>query len=148
MPRPSPSSPLFIYILRCADGSHYTGLTTNIKSRLKEHEAGKASHHTHRNRPVTLEYLEGPLSAPVAYSRERQIKGWSAEKRAALILRNDRRCATLRTQFLATGDSIDAIGGPGALTPPQSAQQLSAMLSFIRSDQEADAHLPQLPESR
>ncbi len=48
----------FVYLLRCADGSLYTGITTNVIRRCEEHNAGTASHYTRSRRPVALVYQE------------------------------------------------------------------------------------------
>jgi putative endonuclease len=75
-----------IYILECADGSYYTGLTRRpIEERLWEHNAGIVDGYTHSRRPVTLRCAETTESALEAISRERQIKGWTRRKKEALI---------------------------------------------------------------
>ena len=75
-----------IYILRCADGSYYTGLTRRpIEERIWEHNAGIAKGYTHSRRPVVLCLVESTESAREAISRERQIKGWTRRKKEALM---------------------------------------------------------------
>ena len=75
-----------IYILECADGSYYTGLTRrDIEERLWEHNSGLIDGYTHSRRPVVLRCVEEYESAHDAVSRERQIKGWSRRKKLALI---------------------------------------------------------------
>ena len=136
MPTSRSTTPTYIYILRCADASYYTGTTADIRTRLKDHNAGKASLHTSLHRPIILEYLEGPYSLTTARAREAQIKHWSAEKRVSLIRRNKARCDRLRFQIALTG--AEAIGGPPDPFSPLSANELSAMLSFIRADLDFD----------
>ena len=75
-----------IYILECADGSYYTGLTRRpMEERLWEHNAGIVEGYTHSRQPVVLRCVETTDSALEAISRERQIKGWSRKKKEALI---------------------------------------------------------------
>lgn len=75
----------FVYILQCADGSYYVGHTQNVEQRVEAHNAGRAAEHTSIRRPVTLVYSEEVKSEPAAVQRERQLKGWSRAKKAALI---------------------------------------------------------------
>ncbi|ODN69057.1 GIY-YIG nuclease family protein [Methylobrevis pamukkalensis] len=76
-----------VYMLLCADGSYYTGLTRqNVEARVWEHNnlPGEASF-TARRRPVALVFCESFERATEAIARERQIKGWSRRKKEALI---------------------------------------------------------------
>ena len=75
----------YVYILRCADGSYYTGHTDNVEARVVAHEQGKISGYTQLRRPVRLFFVEEAASRQVAFERERQIKGWSRLKKQALI---------------------------------------------------------------
>lgn len=75
-----------IYILRCADGSYYTGLTKQeIEARVWEHNAGTYDGYTAKRRPVELVFTETYERITEAIERERQIKGWSRVKKEALI---------------------------------------------------------------
>ncbi|MAU96804.1 MAG: hypothetical protein CMP81_22635 [Fulvimarina sp.] len=75
-----------VYILRCADGSYYTGLTKQpIESRLWEHNAGICDGYTKKRRPVELVFSESHDRMLDAIAREKQIKGWSRAKKEALI---------------------------------------------------------------
>jgi putative endonuclease len=75
-----------VYILRCRDGSYYTGLTKqNIEARVWEHNAGIYDGYTARRRPVTLVFTETYDRIIDAIARERQIKGWSRAKKEALM---------------------------------------------------------------
>ena len=73
------------YILKCRDGSYYTGHTDNLESRIAQHQSGQLKGHTHSRRPVQLVWSEGFDSRYEALSAERQIKGWSRAKKEALI---------------------------------------------------------------
>jgi putative endonuclease len=78
--------PFYFYILECADGSYYTGLTRKEpEEREWEHNAGLVEGYTSARRPVVLKCVEEFESVSDAIDRERQIKGWSRRKKAALI---------------------------------------------------------------
>ncbi len=63
-----------VYILRCSDGSLYTGITNDLPKRLKAHAAGKASKYTRSRLPVRLAYSEPEKSKSAALKREAAIK--------------------------------------------------------------------------
>jgi predicted GIY-YIG superfamily endonuclease len=75
----------WVYILRCADGSYYTGSTTNLEWRVSQHMTGRGSRYTSPRLPVTLVYAFESNSIVEAKNHERQIKGWSRAKKEALI---------------------------------------------------------------
>jgi putative endonuclease len=75
----------WLYILHCADGSYYTGSTNNLPLRLAQHQAGEGSGYTCSRLPVELVYTQEFPSEHEAFLRERQVKGWSRAKKAALI---------------------------------------------------------------
>jgi len=75
----------WLYILRYADGSYYTGSTSDLSQRLARHGCGEASVYTSGRLPVELAYCEEFDSEHEAYLRERQVKGWSRAKKEALI---------------------------------------------------------------
>jgi len=78
-----------VYILCCADGSYYTGLTKQpIESRLWEHNEGICDGYTKPRRPVDLVFTETYDRMLDAIAREKQIKGWSRAKKEALIARH------------------------------------------------------------
>jgi len=86
---PAPGSErCFVYILRCADSSFYVGCTTNLVERERAHNAGFASEHTARRRPVRLVYSEAHESWAAARKRESQIKRWTRAKKDALVSGN------------------------------------------------------------
>ena len=78
----------YVYILRCADGSYYTGHTDNIEHRLAEHHEGRIPGYTSSRRPVELVFQEEFPTRLEALEMERRIKGWSRHKKEALIVRN------------------------------------------------------------
>lgn len=75
-----------MYILRCSDGSYYTGVTNNIVRRLAEHKNGKhVGSYTFTRRPVELIYYEFYQYILNAIRREKQLKKWSRKKKEALM---------------------------------------------------------------
>ena len=73
----------FVYLLKCADGQLYTGITTDPNRRVKEHNAGKAIF-TRGRVPVKLVYIEKSKDRSTAMKREREIKDWHREKKLKL----------------------------------------------------------------
>lgn len=76
----------WIYILECADGSYYTGSTNNLKLRVAQHQRGEGANHTKKRLPVKLVYWEEYERVDQAFRREKQVQGWTREKKEALIL--------------------------------------------------------------
>jgi UV DNA damage endonuclease len=75
----------FVYILRCADGSLYTGITNDLARRVDQHNAGTASRYTRSRLPVVLEYQEEQPNQSTALKRELAIKALSRKAKEALI---------------------------------------------------------------
>ena len=75
----------FTYILKCADGSYYTGVTNNIQRRLWEHKAGQVPGYAHSRRPVSVVWCSDDVDIATAIRTEKQIKGWRRAKKEALI---------------------------------------------------------------
>jgi len=75
----------WVYILRCADGSYYTGHTDDLELRIAKHQAGEIVGYTQTRLPVVLVFSEECSSRNDAFVRERQLKGWSRKKKEALI---------------------------------------------------------------
>jgi predicted GIY-YIG superfamily endonuclease len=75
----------FVYILRCADGSLYTGITKDVKRRCQQHNDGTASRYTRSRRPVRLVYHEAHPSQSSALKRESAIKAMTRRDKLALI---------------------------------------------------------------
>ena len=74
-----------VYILRCADGSYYTGSTRSLESRLHQHSLGLVEGYTSTRLPVELVFAAEYERVDEAWQRERQIHGWSRRKKEALI---------------------------------------------------------------
>lgn len=81
----------YTYILRCADGTLYTGWTNDLKKRLAAHNAGTGSRYTRSRRPVELAYFEELDTKEQAMSREWHIKRLSRDEKLALIGREPGR---------------------------------------------------------
>ncbi len=75
-----------VYILRCADGSLYTGIAKDVDRRLEQHNTGTASRYTRSRLPVTLEYHEEQPSQSMAMKLELAIKALSRKAKEALIM--------------------------------------------------------------
>ena len=74
-----------VYLLRCSDGSLYTGITNDLPKRLKAHAAGKASRYTRSRLPVKLAYSEPQRSKSAALKREVAIKGLRRPEKVRLV---------------------------------------------------------------
>ena len=75
----------FVYILRCDDGSLYTGIAKDLDRRLEQHNSGTASRYTRSRLPVELVYQEEPTARGKALKRELAIKALSRKKKEELI---------------------------------------------------------------
>ena len=78
----------WVYILRCADDSYYTGHTDNLEERMAKHKAGEIEGYTSMRLPVSLVFSEQFTTREEALACERQIKGWSRKKKEALMRRD------------------------------------------------------------
>lgn len=76
----------YVYILKCSDDSYYVGVTNNLERRLWEHNEGLNNNcYTYNKRPVALMYNEPYIDITQAIQREKQLKGWSRNKKKALF---------------------------------------------------------------
>jgi len=78
----------YVYILKCRDGSYYTGHTDDLEKRVATHQLGEIPGHTQTRRPVTLVYADTFQTREQALTAELQIKRWSRRKKEALIAGN------------------------------------------------------------
>ena len=76
--------PYFCYILECADGSFYTGMTTDPARRERQHNAGRGATYTRLHRPVHLVYIEEQPDRSSALHRESAIKKLTHAKKKLL----------------------------------------------------------------
>ena len=75
----------YIYIVKCSDGTLYTGYAKDIEQRIAKHNAGKGAKYTKVRRPVTLVYSEVFETKSSALKREYEIKTFSRQKKLQMI---------------------------------------------------------------
>jgi len=75
----------YTYMLRCADGSLYTGWTNDLEHRVRTHAAGRGGRYTRSRLPIALVWFETHETKQQAMAREWQIKHFSREQKLALI---------------------------------------------------------------
>jgi putative endonuclease len=73
-----------VYVLECADGTLYTGYTTDVERRVAEHDAGEGAKYTRGRTPVDLVHVETYGSRSAALSREAEVKALSRAEKEAL----------------------------------------------------------------
>jgi putative endonuclease len=74
----------YCYLLECGDGTFYTGWTTDLDRRLREHHAGRGSRYTRSRRPLHLVYFEVQPGRSAAMRRERALKALSHARKRSL----------------------------------------------------------------
>jgi predicted GIY-YIG superfamily endonuclease len=77
--------PWFVYVVRCRDGSLYTGVSTDVPARVAVHNEGKGARYTRSRRPVVLMHVERKRSRSTALRRELAIKALSRTAKLALV---------------------------------------------------------------
>lgn len=85
-PANKPQSIWWVYMLRCADDSLYTGIATDVERRAEEHNTGNGAKYTRSHRPVIVVWRERHTSKSSALKREAAIKKLSREQKLALIV--------------------------------------------------------------
>lgn len=75
----------FTYIVRCSDGTLYTGWTNDLEKRMKAHNEGKGAKYTKNRRPVVLEYFEKYETKSQAMKREYEIKQMNRAQKLEII---------------------------------------------------------------
>lgn len=75
----------YVYMLRCGDGSLYTGCTDNVERRLAVHQSGRGAKYTRSRLPVALVYREELPDKSAALRREAAIKAMTRERKLALL---------------------------------------------------------------
>ncbi len=85
--------PAYVYMLRCGDGSLYTGWTNNLEQRLEAHASGKGAKYTKGRQPLALVYFEEHPDKSCALKREMEIKQLTkAQKEAFLCVPDCQKC--------------------------------------------------------
>jgi len=75
----------FTYIIKCKDGSFYTGITTDLDRRFKEHKEGHGGKYTVSHPPLKIMFFERFENRSEASKRESQIKGWTRKEKEKLV---------------------------------------------------------------
>lgn len=75
----------FVYILLCQDKSLYTGITNNLKNRLKAHLEGRGGSYTRSHQPLKILYTENCQTKSDALKRELEIKSWNRAKKIKML---------------------------------------------------------------
>lgn len=75
----------YLYILRCKDGTYYTGITTDVEKRLEAHRSGKGAKYTRGRGPLELVYSEACQDHSRALKREYEVKKLSKEQKLQMI---------------------------------------------------------------
>ena len=75
----------YLYMLRCRDGTLYTGITTDVQKRFEAHASGKGAKYTRGRGPLTLVYREVCGDHSAALKRELEIKGMTRQQKELLI---------------------------------------------------------------
>jgi putative endonuclease len=76
----------YVYLLKCADGSYYTGWTNNLARRLAAHQAGRGARYTRSRKPVQFAYYEECADARAARQREYRLRHESHATKQALAV--------------------------------------------------------------
>ena len=84
----------YVYILRCGDGSLYTGITLDLQRRLRAHSSGRGARYTRSHLPVELVYYETASDRSAALRREAAIKKLSRQEKLRMI-RQFEECKTV-----------------------------------------------------
>ena len=81
----------YVYVLRCADDTFYTGYTTDVERRVAEHDDGAGAKYTRGRTPVELVHVERFESRSAAMRREHEIKQYSRAEKERLVADERRR---------------------------------------------------------
>ncbi|MGN6355985.1 MAG: TrmH family RNA methyltransferase [Novosphingobium sp.] len=119
------SLPFFAYILRCADGTYYTGHTDDLEKRIAQHRDGSLPGYTHDRRPVELVWVQEFPSRYEALAAEQRIKGWSRAKKEALIRSDWDAVQRLARRYR----SFETAPQPAGSEPPQDERSVDEFAS-------------------
>ncbi|MDO8574290.1 MAG: GIY-YIG nuclease family protein [bacterium] len=75
----------FVYLLKCVDGSIYTGITNDLERRFNQHKNKKGGAYTQAHRAVRIAHIEQFSNRSEALKREAEIKSWRRERKLSLI---------------------------------------------------------------
>ena len=99
----------YTYILRCSDGTYYTGWTNDLEKRIQNHNEGKGAKYTKARRPVTLVYYEKFEQKEAAMRREWEIKQLTRQEKEQMCIRDRLRDILDDTNVTDEHDSVTAI---------------------------------------
>jgi len=102
-----------MYILKCSDGTYYTGSTTDLELRLAQHKAGEGADYAKKRLPVELVYNEEYSRIDDAFYREKQVQGWRRDKKEALIKGSFELLTTLASSVASTASTSSATSATG-----------------------------------
>ena len=88
----SPVRPWFVYLLECADGSYYAGITTDVHARLAAHQAGKGARYTRAHRPLRVLASRAYPDRSSALRAEWQLKQLPRARKLAFFLPDQAGC--------------------------------------------------------
>lgn len=88
----------YAYIVRCNDGTLYTGWTNNLEKRIKDHNDGRGAKYTKPRRPVVLVYYEEFGTKEEAMRREWEIKQMSRRDKLAIVMRAKEKASQIQGQ--------------------------------------------------
>jgi len=94
-----------VYVVRCADHTLYTGVTTDATRRVAEHNDGRGARYTRSRGPVTLVYLERAADRGAALKREHEIKRMTAAEKRRLVKKSRDRMQRVRNRARALTSS-------------------------------------------
>ena len=133
----------FVYVLRCADGSLYTGITKDVTRTIQQHNDGTASRYTGSRRPVKLVYQESTTEHRLALKREAAIKRLTRKQKLALVrgaLRDGQdqppeagRCSSALFRQLEDARQIVAPFMPGRLFPGRGSSQIESFCGMSQN---------------
>ncbi len=90
LPKMTQESDYHVYIIRCKDGSYYTGYAKDVEKRFDMHKQGRGARYTRMHEPEKLVYIEPSENRSEAMRRERKIKTLSHDKKQQLINGNNK----------------------------------------------------------
>ena len=79
------SSEWYVYVVRCADTTLYTGIARDLQARINQHNTGRGAKYTRSRRPVTLVYQEAAADRGAALRREHEIKRMAPQAKRTLV---------------------------------------------------------------
>ena len=113
----------WVYILRCADGSYYTGHTDNLEHRTQQHHAGAiTSCYTYKRRPLQLVFSQDFATREEALASEQQIKGWSRKKKEAMMRGDWAEVSRLAKSKSVQAELVEAKAEHSATVHPEPAE--------------------------